>query len=207
MALARGSDLQFRYLVMDPARSWIVGREPYYGDKWLIVLLVGPLFVLSGLSGIFIVTKVGLPQRFLLAEGLIAQGHVTGVRGRRSGPVHDVSYQFQVDGKDYGGLFSDPSEKEWATDASVTILYDRDDPRRHARYPMPWVRIKDLFPEPANGHPSPELTLLSTPRPLRLTVPRVLVWSVVPAMLLILLSAAVSIAKTPSCSAWRLRVS
>src|ERR1017187_3114144 len=39
----------------------------------------------------------------------------------------------------------------------------------------------------------PELTLSSTPRPVRLTVPRVLVWSVVPAMLLILLSVAVSL--------------
>lgn len=153
MGLPRDRGVQVRYLGTDPARSWIVGLEPDHTEQWVIVLIVGSLVVLAGWLGIFFGTSVVLPQRFLLAEGLIAQGHVTGVRGRRSGPVHDVSYQFQVDGKDYGGLFSDRSEKAWATDAPVTILYDRDDPRHNARYPMPCVRIKDLFTEPANGHP------------------------------------------------------
>jgi hypothetical protein len=131
--------IQVRYLRTNPAQSWIVGLEPSHTQQWVIVLMLGTFF-LGWCLGIFFWAKSLLLQRFLLAEGLIAQGRVTGARKLRN--VSYASYQFQVDGKDYGGSYPEGLfEKESATGAPVTILYDRDNPRRNARYPIPSVDL------------------------------------------------------------------
>jgi len=134
------SSVLIRYLRTDPARSWIVGYEPQITPYWAAPLAGLGMLVASSL--LFIQVK---RHRFLLEEGRVARGHVTGVRWVSSGHGgrYTVKYQFQLGGGTYEGSFQGSKKTDGATGTPVTILYDPDNPRRNARYPTPLVRIEE----------------------------------------------------------------
>jgi hypothetical protein len=129
-----------RYLRTDPAQSWLVGYEPQINPYWAAPLAGLSMVVASSL--LFLLVK---RQRFLLAEGRVARGHVTGVRWISSGQGgrYIVKYQFQLSGGTYKGSFKGSKKTEGATGTPVTILYDQDNPQRNTRYPSPFVRIAE----------------------------------------------------------------
>jgi hypothetical protein len=140
--LQEASAVQVRYLATDPARSWIVGHEPERTPLW-----VAPL---AGLG--MLVTPVVLflqikRERSLLSEGRPAVGVVTKVRwfgGNHGRGNHRASYEFQTpDGQTYKGSFRGSKKKCGAAGDRATVLYEKDNPQRNARYPMQFVKIAE----------------------------------------------------------------
>jgi hypothetical protein len=131
--LAPGARVPVRYLEGDPSISYPLGRGPRAFPLWAVPLAVLPLAFLAALSGISIRN-----QRGLLMEGRPAAARVTA--SRRHGKQHRMQYEFRrLSGAKITGTFD--ASKPLPPGATVTVVYDRENPRRVARYPLSLVRI------------------------------------------------------------------
>ena len=140
--LREENDVQVRYLTTQPERSWIVGHEPDRTPVWVPPL--AGLAIMIGPAVIFFRIK---KERSLLGEGRPAPGVITKVRwvgGNHGESNRRASYQFRAqDGQTYKGAFRGSTRRCGAAGDGVTILYDKDDPTRSARYPMRFVRLQE----------------------------------------------------------------
>ena len=139
--LAPGSTLEVVYLPSSPGSSWLPGYEPRGVPVWLAPLMSAGL--LAGAAGIGFALR---RQRTLLSEGRAAMARVTGskrvhVGGAHGGHArHRVQYEFQVlSGATRTGFF-DVQKNPPPAGAVLSLLYDVDEPRRQARYPLSLVQ-------------------------------------------------------------------
>jgi hypothetical protein len=133
-----GSGLTVRYLPSNPARSWVLGYEPRQ-----ILFWVGPVVALSLAFFAWIAWNELRKQWMLLSEGRPAEARVVGSKkilhshGRAN---HNVRYEFRLmsgamsTGK-YGTQKSPPE-----AGTTIRIVYDPDNPKRNAPYPLSLVR-------------------------------------------------------------------
>lgn len=78
-------------------------------------------------------------QRELLAEGRPAPAVVTGHRSVKGGKR--VKYEFALLGGGIGKGGGGNSRKPPAVGSTITVIYDRDNPKRNAPYPFEMVRV------------------------------------------------------------------
>jgi hypothetical protein len=133
-----GSDVFIRYMPGDPGESWLAGYGPE-GPPLVIVFLIPAI-----LAGCTLLTSYTLRrQRRLLSEGRAAIGTVTEWkgfrRGRQSG--YRVEYEFKVLSGATQRSRVETKKKPPEAGSSSTILYDPDNPKKIAVYPMQLVRI------------------------------------------------------------------
>ena len=133
-----GSHVPVRYLPSAPEESWIGGREPKGLPFWVVPLVPAGL----ALTAWAIAYRLRR-QRDLLSEGRPALARVTHSKkvAHQHGHVYRVYYQFRMlSGAARAGQ-CDVSRKPPPAGATLTIVYDPDDPGRQARYPMSLVRV------------------------------------------------------------------
>jgi hypothetical protein len=131
--LTAGQTLQVRFVPSQPAISHPVGWESRPLPLWFPYLIAGMLAVLG-----FILWLVISRQMRLLAEGRPVPGRVTAVGRGRHGTV--VRYEFQtLNGATMKGRSE--TRKLPLDGAPVCVLYDPENPRRNALYPLPLVRL------------------------------------------------------------------
>jgi len=132
-----GSRLEIRYLPSEPETSWVPGHEATGVPVWSVPLLVLPMAL-----GALMIFHALRRDRDLLACGRPVRARVTGARRVRHSHSsgYRVQYEFTtLSGATRFGSFQKTTHPP-EVDALLTILYDPDEPKRQARYPMKLVR-------------------------------------------------------------------
>lgn len=134
-----GSAVDIGYLASDARVSWIRGHEPRGTPSW--VPLVVPLALL--LPPFLIVFRIRC-QRRLLEEGRPAIARVTAIQRVRH--QHSQGYRVSIEFHDMSGALRtgrfEKMQRPPAVGADVVILYDPEERKRMARYPMSLVRVR-----------------------------------------------------------------
>lgn len=132
-SLQVGSDLPVRYLPSDPALSYPRGHESMPMPVWVPGLVAAALAAAGWLATLSI-----RRQRRLLARGRPAPALVTRQSRTQHGAM--VYYEFPLlsgaIAKGRGG----PSRTPAGIGATICVLYDPENPRKNAPYPLPLVR-------------------------------------------------------------------
>lgn len=133
-----GSPVLVRYLASEPKRSWLAGLEPGIVPLWLAPLVSIGVVLMAALCW-----REIRRQRWLLAEGRLTEGRVLKVTksGKGSGAESwTVRYEFRTLGgaviRGKGSIGGNPPDSGGA----IRVLYDPDNPRRNAPYPLSLVR-------------------------------------------------------------------
>lgn len=126
-----------RYLPDDPGKSWVVGYEPV--GPPVVAMVMAPLTCAAmGLLILWMLRR----QLYLLAEGRAAHARVVEVKRVRhqEHKGYKVAYEFTALS---GGLrrVRLDARRRPEENATVTLVYDRENPRRAAVYPFPLVRV------------------------------------------------------------------
>jgi hypothetical protein len=130
-----GSALQVRYDRANPSMNVPIGSENRAPPLWLAPLAALGLCALGAL-----VTTPVVKQLRLLAEGRAAPGRVMSLKKTHKGTV--VHYEFRLlSGATRTGN-TGPLQKPPASGSIVPVLYDSDDPRRQAVYPLALARLR-----------------------------------------------------------------
>ncbi|MGA9669331.1 MAG: DUF3592 domain-containing protein [Terracidiphilus sp.] len=146
-SLEVGSPLAIRYLPSNPHEAYPDSAPPNSQNYSSIALPMAGMILFLTWSFATICLWDVVSQRRLLARGGAALGIVTrckaGARDRISG--YYLNYDFSVPGDaPYQGRdFSGPQQAEGSP---VTVVYDPNNPRRSALYPMGTVRLAALAP-------------------------------------------------------------
>jgi hypothetical protein len=138
MSLHVGSPIAVRYLPSAPARNFPAAYPPTPTPAWLAFLIGG----MGAVAGVLLPLKVRR-QRHLLEDGRPAPAVVARVRRLRSqhGTQNIVYYQFALpDGGVCKGR-SNCHDRSMLKDSVICILYDPDNPRRSAPYPLCTVKL------------------------------------------------------------------
>ncbi len=134
--LDAGSPFAVRFLPADPARNRSRDWEPSVLPVWF-PFLVGALLAAIGMLLVYLVRR----QTNLLREGRPAPGVVT----RYSQAPHNkknVHYEFRLLSGGIAKRKSGPTRRVLpAIGATVCVVYDRDNPRHSALYPMDLARL------------------------------------------------------------------
>jgi len=133
-----GDAIQVRYLPGDPSRSWAVGYEPAGVPLGALPAVAGTFFV----GPAFIVMLVRRQWR-LLAEGRATMGRVVAVKRSRNsegGTNYRAEYEVTLLSGAVRRIWA-AGDKRLAVGAVVPVVYDAENPKRLARYPMPLVRV------------------------------------------------------------------
>ena len=150
-----GTPVQVRYLPAAPEENWLLGHQPQGVPYWVVG--VAPLSLLVGPVAIFISLR---KQRGLLAEGRPALARVTRLKriqghqaaGHRLGYTytpgrHGAGYRVYYEFNDLSGAKhtgrANVGQNAPPEGSALVILYNIDEPRRNAPYPLPNVRIAD----------------------------------------------------------------
>jgi hypothetical protein len=136
-ALEVGSPVRVGYVPSDPDDNWIVGQEPTGGQFWLSPLVGLVSLALSGLIAVIIRREFAL-----LSYGRSAIATVTGSKKvhHQHGHVHRVSFEFPLlNGSTRKGSLDLRRSLEPGTE--LVILYDPDQPKRVARYPLTLAKL------------------------------------------------------------------
>jgi hypothetical protein len=139
--LKTGSSLPVRYLPSDPK----VNHPSEWSDTpmppWLPYLVAGAL--VAGAFGCTIPLRI---QMRLLTEGRPAQGIVTAHRRTKDGTI--LRYEFVLlngaTAKGRGGQSRHPA----AIGSRICVLYDPENPRRNAPYPLSLVKLTTSLKTP-----------------------------------------------------------
>jgi hypothetical protein len=134
-----GSTLPIRYLATEPDASWLDGYPPERRPIW-------PAFVVSGAAIVAIACPLALirRQRRLLMYGRGAVAVITGVEKKRSdkGTYWKVRYEWTVlSGAKRSGHYQHRKKQPPAVGTMIPIVYDRDHPSHHSRYPLSLVHV------------------------------------------------------------------
>jgi hypothetical protein len=129
-----------RYLASETESSWMEGYGPRREDVWPAFAVPAVLVCCA-----FVIMQLIRLQWQLLEYGRPALGTVTKVEKKRSdkGSFWRVTYEWTLlSGAKRSGRYKDTKKQPPAVGAPVTIVYDRDQPQKNARYPMPLVRLE-----------------------------------------------------------------
>lgn len=133
-----GSAVPIGYVASQPEENWLAGREPTGPPLPVVPLL--PLATTAGSAMIFWAIR---GQRRTLEEARPALARVVSSQRVMSG--HHSSQRITVDYEDLSGVHHtsrlNMTGKPPEPGSTITILYDRDDPRVIARYPLSLVRV------------------------------------------------------------------
>lgn len=131
--LEPGARVPVRYLPSDPPVSYL-GSGPDAFPVWAVPIVALPL-AFGGLGLGWSIRR----QLNLLSEGRPALARVTGSKRSHHGK-HRVQYEFRnLSGALVHGSYE--AGKPAPPGATLVVLYDRDNPRRAARYPLPLARL------------------------------------------------------------------
>ena len=136
--VATGSQLKVGYLPLQPSRSWLEGRGPR--PPLPVVAIVAPFtgFVIAAILVVII-----RRQHRLLSDGRAAMARVTGVKksGHGKETRWRVQYQWQLlNGATRTG-HTDKASSPPAEGSFVPLLYDPENPKRYAAWPLSLVRL------------------------------------------------------------------
>jgi hypothetical protein len=133
--LAVGDSIPVRFVPSNPLLNHPADWEFEVMPGWVPGVLAAAL-TLPGLLIVFLIRR----QTRLLADGRPALATITGYRRVQHGRKM-LKYEFKtLDGavvKGHGGQTRRPP----AIGSTLTVLYDRDNPKRNAPYPLELVRI------------------------------------------------------------------
>jgi hypothetical protein len=137
-----GATARIRYLPDNPKQSWLEGYGPEGPPAW--VPWFAPLPLAIGAVAIsFDVRR----QRRLLAEGKVAQGRIVSYRRVYTGKTSNYRATYELrtaSGSVYKAKVC--SNRRPAEPGSrVTMLYNQDNPKQAAPYPMQFVKIDAGF--------------------------------------------------------------
>ena len=134
-----GSTIEVRFLPSQPQSSWMDGYGPRGMPSWPAVVL--PLgLALCTLPMIYVIRR----QRMLFEYGRPAQAVI--LESKRIHHSHGAShyrvrYEFQtLSGSTRKGSYN-ASRKPPAAGTAITVLYDPDEPKRSAPYPLQFIRL------------------------------------------------------------------
>lgn len=139
--LAPGAPLVVNYLASAPGRSWLPGEEPRGIPLGLVPAAAALPLLIAGLVG-WKLRK----EHELLVHGRPAIARVTAVkRVRVGGPhgshqVYRVQVEFQLLSGAVHSAGFDVQRRPPTPEALIPILYDAEQPKRLARYPLALVR-------------------------------------------------------------------
>lgn len=133
-----GDAIQIRYLPAEPDKRWVVGYEPRGAPAGALAAVGLSLWLGAALIA------VGLRKQWrMLAEGRATIGRIVGIKkskdsqGRNS---YRVEYEIQLLSGAVRRIWS-AGDKRSAEGARVAVLYDPENPKRLARYPLSLVRV------------------------------------------------------------------
>ncbi len=133
-----GSAVEVVHLSSDPSESWLQGRGPSRQPLW-------PAFAIpaAALIGTALLAALIRRQINLLSYGRGASATVTKVAQKSDKTHWLVEYEWKVlSGATRHGRYHHNRKKPPAVGAVFPIVYDRDAPQRHMRYPPPLVRLQ-----------------------------------------------------------------
>jgi hypothetical protein len=132
-ALSVGASIPIRFLPSNPELNHPAEWESDVLPKVMPGIIAASL-VLVGLLMVFIIRR----EMGLLTEARAAPGRVTRVRRVKNG--HFLNYEFATLA---GEVLKGRAEvrKAQPVGATLCVLYDRDNPRRNAPYPLKLVRV------------------------------------------------------------------
>lgn len=140
--LVLGAPLAIRFVPSNPVlnrpRDW--ARDPM--PDWP-PFLIGLLF--AGLAALFVFFV--RRQMHLLSDGRPAPGVVTHYSDAQHGQKN-VHYEFPLMSGSIAKGSSGPSRKPPAIGETLCVIYDRDNPRRNAAYPLELVKLENAGTKP-----------------------------------------------------------
>jgi hypothetical protein len=136
-----GSRVAVRYLRSRPEITWIEGRAPRATPMWP-AYTIPPLLVLSAAGLVLLIRR----QMGLLEEGRATLATVTKTEALKNAESKTwrVWYEWTVlSGAVRTGRYDLAQSEPPHVGSTVALVYDRDDPRRHVRYPVSLVRLAE----------------------------------------------------------------
>ncbi len=134
-----GTTVEVGYLPSDPKENWIVGREPKPTPFWLAPVLGLALL----LTGVLVQWKLRR-ERFLLENGrgavALAKTSKRVHRGKERRYATEFEYRLPSGALARGRL---ETRRVIPVDGEFLIVYNPDQPKRVAKYPMPLFRIAE----------------------------------------------------------------
>jgi hypothetical protein len=128
-----GSPLTIRYMPSDPSKACPAADPPDSQNHWSTALPMAGMILFFMLSIAAGHLAALFPKRRLLARGQPVRGTVT--RCRKGGGRYFLDYDFSLpDGRQCQGKAI--RGQRGAEGSAVTVLYDRDQPRRNTIYPL-----------------------------------------------------------------------
>jgi hypothetical protein len=136
-----GSQIAVRYLRSEPHSSWMEGYAPQVAAMW-------PAFVFpaAAVVGALLLVAQIRRQTFLLSYGRPALAVVTKVEKKRSdkGTYWRVHYEWTLlSGGKRQGRYNHGKKQAPAVGSTIPIVYDRDQPPRHSKYPLSLVAVSE----------------------------------------------------------------
>jgi hypothetical protein len=132
------STVSVQYAVSRPQESWLAnyGRRPM--PFWIAMAVPGALL----LCIVPVVITVRRQAR-LLREGRVALARITNRRKRNLGDYSSwrVAYEWTLLSGAVRSGRHDSAKNPPPVGTLIPILYDRENPKRHAPYPLPLVRL------------------------------------------------------------------
>ena len=132
--LTVGSPLSIRFVPAHPALNHPSGWRRDELPRWLPAMVAVGL-LLPALLLLFMLRR----QIQLLSDGRAAPGVVIGHRRVKGGQV--LRYEFALMGGGVAKGSGGHSRRPPAVGSTITVVYDRDNPKRNAPYPFDMVRI------------------------------------------------------------------
>ena len=139
-AFVAGGPIAVSYVIADPSVGWMEGRPPRRFPAWPAYLV--PSAALLGSAVAFALLG---RQRRLLADGRLAIATITRIDKKRSdkGSYWRVEYQWRLlSGATRRAHYHHSRKQPPAIGTHLPIIYDRDNPRRQRRYPLPLVGLR-----------------------------------------------------------------
>ncbi len=137
---AVGSPIKIWYLATEPETSWVDGYGPRPFASW-------PAAAVPFACAVAALTLIQLVRRqsSLLAYGRPAMATITKVENKKSdyGAVWMVYYEWTtLSGAPRTGKYQHGKKEAPIAGQLIPIVYDRDEPSRHGKYPMGLVKVE-----------------------------------------------------------------
>ncbi len=136
-----GQPVAVWYLPSEPAQSWLDGYAPRPEASWPATAVP----IACGVTALVLIQLVRR-QSNLLTYGRPAMATVTKVE-KKTGDKETywlVHYEWTtLSGATRAGKYHHSKKHVPAVGGLISIVYDRDDSFRHAKYPMSFVRVKE----------------------------------------------------------------
>jgi hypothetical protein len=127
-----------RYFASDPSRSWVAGYEPR--EVPLVLIAIHPSALLTGALLLWLHLR---GQRSILEEGRAVEARVISTQSvhRSHQRQNRIEYEFQLLSGATRRVKVFQHDRKLAPGSTATLLYDRENPKRVAIYPMSTVAV------------------------------------------------------------------